>query len=363
MERDEDGVPIDLVRDLSGLTVIHNGVAYRADEAVYLLRNNGDYTFTVVDEVGLMQVIKLTVADIDREAPKITEVRWTYTYIDKDGVEQQYIYSLTNVTGAGYRIANDIYPMTNRDVTVTVTTDVPTSIIGSYGDERTREHSLLYRQNGMYIYNLVKKNGLSEHYGVDVEIIDKTPPELTLDNGPLLMFIENRDTGSIVEILNDFKASDTYLGVTTDLTSAVQVDYGDLDPTELSNNVFSKNIRHTVTYTVRDAAGNETRVTRTVVLVGINDVLVTVNGELPSFSGMAEARDGDVELKLINFSGVAYTTYIKDIYTFGQMKTRGTLLPQQADGTFSLKGLSEGWYTFFIQTETRDYFNIYVYVG
>ena len=114
---------------------------------------------------------------------------------------------------------------------------------------------------------------------------------------------------------------------------------------------------------MRDAAGNETRVTRTVVLVGINDVLVTVNGALPSFSGMAEARDGNVELKLINFSGVAYTTYLKGMYTFGQMKTRGTLLPQQSDGTFILKGLSEGWYTFFVQTEMRDYFTIYIYVG
>ncbi|MBP5786880.1 MAG: hypothetical protein J6Y19_03565, partial [Kiritimatiellae bacterium] len=59
----------------------------------------------------------------------------------------------------------------------------------------------------------------------------------------------------------------------------------------------------TVTYSVKDAAGNEIKVTRTVVLIGINDVLVTVNGRLPSASSMAEARDGNVKLELVNFSG------------------------------------------------------------
>lgn len=363
MERGADGVPLDLVRDLSQLTVIHNGVAYRADEAVYLLGDNGTYTFTVVDEVGLMQVIKLTVTDIDRSAPRITEVRWTYVYYDNEGRRQNAAYNLRDIQGSGYRIASDLYPMTNQNVTVTVTTDVPTSILGSYGEERTTDHTLIYYENGMYIYNLQKRNGLSEHYGVDVEIIDKTPPAITLENPEYLMFIENRDTGDFTAMLNDYKAIDTYLGIETDLTDAVTVDYGGLIVDDLSQNTFDKSHPYTITYSVKDAAGNEMTVTRTVVLIGINDVLVTVNGRLPSASSMAEVRDGNVKLEIINFSGTAYVTYAKGMYTFGQMKRTGSLLPPQADGSFQLNGLKEGWYTFFVQTETRDYFNIYVYVG
>ena len=363
MERGADGAPLDLVRDLSQLTVIHNSVAYRADEAVYLLRDNGTYTFTVIDDVGLMQVIKLTVSDIDRSAPRITEVRWTYVYYDSEGREHNATYNLSSIQGAGYRIASDLYPMTNQNVTVTVTTDVPTAIMGSYGSELSTDHTLVYYQNGMYIYNLEKRNGLSEHYGVDVEIIDKTPPTITLENPEYLMFIENRDTGDFTDMLNDYTASDTYLGVTTDLTGEVTVDYGGLIVDDLSRNTFDKSHPFTVTYSVKDAAGNEIKVTRTVVLIGINDVLVTVNGRLPSASSMAESRDGSVKLELVNFSGVSYVTYAKGMYTFGQMKRTGTLVPPQADGSFQLNNLPDGWYTFFIQTETRDYFNLYVYVG
>ena len=367
MERGADGAPLDLVRDLSQLTVIHNGVAYRADEAVYRLGENGTYTFTVIDEVGLMQVIKLTVSDIDRSAPRITEVRWTYVYYDDEGREHNATYNLSSILGsiqgAGYRVASDLYPVTNQNVTVTVTTDVPTSIIGSYGGERTSDHTLVYYENGMYIYNLEKRNGLSTHYGVDVEIIDKTPPVITLENPEYLMFIENRDTGDFTAMLNDYTAIDTYLGIETDLTDAVTVDYGGLIADDLSKNTFDKSHPYTVTYSVKDAAGNEMQVTRTVVLIGINDVLVTVNGRLPSASSMAEARDGNVKLELVNFSGVSYVTYAKGMFTFGQMKRTGTLLAPQADGSFLLTNLPDGWYTFFVQTETRDYFNIYVYVG
>ena len=117
--------------------------------------------------------------------------------------------------------------------------------------------------------------------------------------------------------------------MTTDLTGEVTVDYGGLIVDDLSRNTFDKSHPFTVTYSVKDAAGNEIKVTRTVVLIGINDVLVTVNGRLPSASSMAESRDGSVKLELVNFSGVSYVTYAKGMYTFGQMKRTGTLVPRR----------------------------------
>ena len=114
---------------------------------------------------------------------------------------------------------------------------------------------------------------------------------------------------------------------------------------------------------MKDAAGNETRVTQTVILVSMDDVLVTVNGKLPNASCMAEADMADgVTLGMINFAGTVYCTYAAGMRTMGQMKTMGTLLKQE-NGVFQVTGLTRGWYTFFVQTETRDYFNIYVYVG
>lgn len=400
---------------------MQNGVAYAVQKevvnretgevtlqnGVFILRENGTYTFTVLDQAGLMQFIKLEVTGIDRSAPKVTAVSWNYTYLDADGSEKNVTYNLNQPEGKGYRIAIDKYARTNQDVTVVVTTDKPTAITGSYdnlqaltagtaqantdlwGTERrfnydtaglyafdlstvvgksgleefwTKAHELVYRANGLYIFNMEKENGLSDHYGVDVEIIDKEAPVLTLTNAPYLMYVEGRDTGSIREALEDYDAWDEYLGEVTNLKDAVAVDFGGLDADDLENNVFDKSKPFTVSYTVKDAAGNETVVNRTVVLVGINDVLVTVNGVLPDSNMMAESRTGTVELKLINFSGAAFATYESTIQTFGQMKTRGKVIPQNG-ATFKVEGLEEGWYTFFVQTETRDYFNIYVYVG
>ncbi len=426
--KDSNGAAIDIFHDLKELTVIHNGVAYAArsvvkdekgqavvdkngdpveQDAVFLLRENGTYTFTVLDKAGLMQFIKLTLTGIDRSAPKVTAVSWSYTYLDDSGNEKNAAFDLDKLEGRGYRIGIDLYPRTNRDVSVVVTTDKPTAITGSYedyqaqlygkdrdnadvwGKERsldyesddayafdldtvvgkegleefwTTDHELIYRANGLYIFNLEKETGLSDHYGVDVEIIDKTEPVLTLENAIYLMYVEGRDTGSIREALMDYKAWDVYLGTTTDLTGKVQVDFGGLDVDVLENNTFDKSKPFTVTYSVKDDAGNETVLKRTVVLVGINDVLVTVNGVLPDSNMMAESRTGTVELKLINFSGAAFATYAPTLQTFGQMKTRGAILTQNGV-TFKVEGLAEGWYTFFIQTETRDYFNIYVFVG
>ena len=244
---------------------------------------------------------------------------------------------------------------------MTVTTDKPTAIIGSYDDTPVLSHRLVYRENGLYVYNLKKTNGLSASYGVDVEIIDKTPPEIVLENPNYLLFVEGRDTGSVRDMLTDYVARDEYLGRVTDLTAAVGIDFGGLDPDVLENNTFDKSKPFTVTYTVKDDAGNETVVTRTVVLVSINDVLVTVNGRLPNAASMLESETGDLTLELINFSGVAYATYAAGQRTFGQMKTMGTVL-KQANGAFNITGLERGWYTFFVQTEARDYFNICVFV-
>jgi hypothetical protein len=44
-----------------------------------------------------------------------------------------------------------------------------------------------------------------------------------------------------------------------------------------------------------------------------------------------------------------------------QMKDRGTVISGE-DGTFSLTDLTEGWYTFYVQTDLRDYFCVKVYV-
>jgi|GEM_PF-4135418 len=361
-QEDGNGVPLDkLLRDLTEFTVMQNGTAYNAADARFILRDNGNYTFTVIDQAGLTQMITITVTDIDRAAPKITEVSWNYVYVKPDGTTSAAIHSISNVTGAAYVIADDIYPRTYNPVTVTVKTDAQTSIMGAQDAQKQTDHSLVYNENGMFIFNLEKANGLSTNYGVDVEVIDKDKPVITLNGGSQLMYVEGKATGSIRAMVTSFSAIDTFRGIETDLTAKVAVDFGGLDVDNVENNTFDKSRPYTVTYTVKDAAGNQTTVTRMVLLIGINDVLVTVNGELPDASFMAEVQGGSVRLDMVNFSGKVYCNYAQGMNSFGQMKTKGEFITPN-NGSFTVSGLETGWYTFFVQTEMRDYFNIYVYV-
>ena len=82
---------------------------------------------------------------------------------------------------------------------------------------------------------------------------------------------------------------------------------------------------------------------------------------MPDASFMAEVQGGSVRLDMVNFSGKVYCNYAQGMNSFGQMKTKGEFITPN-NGSFTVSGLETGWYTFFVQTEMRDYFNIYVYV-
>ena len=46
----------------------------------------------------------------------------------------------------------------------------------------------------------------------------------------------------------------------------------------------------------------------------------------------------------------------------GQMKKEGETVTRNANGEFEISGLTEGWYTFYIQTDKRDYFTLQVFL-
>lgn len=377
--------PKDKVRKLTDLYISQNGVVYPAEytdgegsvqHPVFTVRNNGVYTFRIFDDLGLTQAIRVTVAGIDKNAPVITAVTWSYTNAQGQTIEG----SLTNPESAGYRIGakgygsnpNAGFDKTNGDVTVVITTDSNTSQIGAYDQTRVREHELIYEENGMFVFNMEKANGLTAYFGVDVEIIDKTAPEITFANGDTLMFIEGKlaapgggELASLDEWLLDYTAIDYYLDAEKDYSASVIIDYGGLDPLdltgELKHNVFDKNKPYTVTYTVTDDAGNTAVVRRTVNLIGMNDVLITVNGAFPDAAGKVQNDTGIVKLDMINFAGTAYVKHEEDLYTMGQMKSRGTTT-NMANGSQTFEGLDNGWHTFYVQTDMHDYFNISVYV-
>lgn len=378
-----EGMPIDSRRELSDITVSYGGIAMRADEAKFVFYENGIYTFKVYDDEGLSSYITLELDQtyLDKSEPIIKEIRWSYDYETENGVVSAPTRTVTP-NKAGYRIGtkkieNGIAVpdnhVTNRDVTVTVVTDSDTRQVGSNG-EYAKENQKIYSGNGLYIFNMEKRNTLTDTFGVDVEIIDKTPPVIELIGGSEMIFYENSATGEtytadkrdrIETAGTAFKAYDSF-GGGVDLSGRVQVIYDanhPFDPTG-TNNVYDSSAPYTVTYRVYDDAYNMTEVRRTIRLIGMYDTMALINGKLPDSTGTCEVQGDTVSVELKNFSpsGTAYVRCSEGIRTMGQMKTEGTILAKGADGKYTVSGLKSGWYTFYIQTDKRDYFTICTYL-
>jgi large repetitive protein len=392
--RDNDGVPLDMLRKLTDLTVSYRGYEYALltevkdengdvvsyKDAVINVKTNGEHVFQVRDKTGLTQKILLTVEGIEVGGPKVKEVRWTYKYLEQnqtgEWVEKDYQNKImvgvdTSGKEAGYVVGIDKNPTTNQNVQVTLITDKDAKLVGGR-DPWEQEKSMNYRENGLYHFNLQGRTGDYTSYGVNVGVIDKTAPVLQLKNGEELIFIEGMTPAKDASIaydkskLLDFEAWDVVAGQKVDLTNRVTISYGAggrvFNPDNISANEFVRSNPYYIDYTVRDDAGNQTTIRRTIRLVGLYDTIALVNGVMPDSTNVATVLGNKVEISLKNFSGISYARYEKGILTQGQMKTKGTVL-REKNGVYTMDNISDGWYTVYIQTDKRDYFNIAVYVS
>lgn len=363
LDTNETGQQTDATgRKLSDITILYYGKSATADEAEFEFVENGKYKFQAYDSIGNTQVIQVNISDIDTTVPKITQVSWSYKYTDAQTgnlVDESGVWQVGDE--AGYSIAEDSYNATNQNVTVTATTDKETVFTGSKSSDYSTTHEIEYDENGWFNFNLEGKNKLMSQYGVGIYLIDKIPP--VIENVDNLIFYENKNAGTEYskDLLTNFKAYDVKGKTEIDLTSQVIVDYGRFNPDNFEANKFDRANPYEITYTVKDKVGNVTQVKRTVTLVGVFDTLMLVNGSFPDSSNRIEVEGDKVELSLHNFSGKAYARYEKGYYTIGEMKDKGTVIQQDGD-KFAVSGLASGWYTFYVQTDLRDYFCVNVYV-
>ncbi|MEF2247154.1 hypothetical protein [Paenibacillus sp. IITD108] len=392
--RDRDGVPLDILRTMQDLTVSYRGYEYALstevknedgdvvsfEDTVINIKTNGEHVFQVRDQTGLTQKILLTIEGIEVGAPKIKEIRWSYKYLVKNEsgqwIEHDYQNKIkvgvdTSGKEEGYVVGIDKNPITNQDVNVTVITDKDAKFVGG-NDVWELDKSMNYSNNGLYVFNLQGRTGEHTSYGVNIGLIDKTPPELKLKNGEELIFIEGmtakKDASTAYDKskLFDFEAWDMVANKKVDLTNRVSINYGVggrvFNPDNISANEFNRSNPYYIDYTVRDDAGNQTTVRRTVRLVGLYDTVALVNGAMPDSSNVATVNGNKIEISLKNFAGISYARYEKGTLTQGQMKTKGTVM-REKNGVYTIDNVSNGWYTVYIQTDKRDYFNISVYVS
>lgn len=373
---------MDMERKESEIYATYGGITKSVADAdgnknSFVFYQNGNYTFKVHDKEGLSSYLSLEVDGIDNKAPKITSISWSYDYDEFDGtqwVTKSESKTITPTDGkAGYIVNTDQYKVTNKDVTVTVETDDDTRLVGS-NDLYNKIKEKIFDRNGLFIFNTEKKNGLTASYGVDIEVIDKTPPTIDLLGNSDLVFYENPKMNAEYDIsmlkyvengkYEAYKAYDVFKGKKSDLTKNVEVvDWGGFDPSDLSKNTFDSSKPYTIKYRVTDAAHNVSEAKRTIRLVGMYDTVALVNGALPDFAGRSEVSGDSIKISLANFSGTAYVRYQSGVKTMGEMKKDGTMIAKNSEGDFEVSNLKEGWYTFYIQTDKRDYFTLNVYLS
>lgn len=339
-------------------------------KTVFTFYENDTYTFKVYDKEGLTAYLNVPITGIDTASPKIENVTWSYSYdklVDGEWVTDTVTETIEPKTGSlGYRVGKG-YDITNKDVTVTIETDTPTKLLGGsegYSNTQTK----VYDKNGLFDFNLEKENKKMVSYGVDIEVIDKTPPVIELKSSGMV-FYENPEMNSVYSpelLINNIEKAydiDIFGGAEIPLTDEVVIDYGDFDYENINNNTFDASHPYTITYEVTDKAHNTTKVKCNIRLVGMYDTVATVNGELPDYTGATTVSGDTITIGLQNFSGTAYVRYKRGVYTMGEMKKDGVMLTPNDKGEYELKGVSDGWYTFYIQTDKRDYFTLNVYVA
>lgn len=344
-----------------------NGVEYKS---LFTFYENGTYTFKVYDDEGLTRYLDVQITGIDTASPVIESVTWSYSYdklVDGQWETDTVSETITPKQGAlGYRVGKG-YAITNNDVTVTVKTDTPTKLLGGTAD-RSDTQTKVYDKNGLFDFNLEKKNQKMISYGVDIEVIDKTPPVIKLKSSELV-FYENPEMHSkyspelITGNIEDAYDIDIFGGSKIPLTDRVKIDYGVFDYENIDELNFDASRPYTITYEVTDDAHNTTKVKCNIRLVGMYDTVATVNGELPDYTGATTVSGDAITIGLQNFAGTAYVRYQRGVYTMGEMKKDGVMLAPNDKGEYELKGVSDGWYTFYIQTDKRDYFTLNVYVA
>ncbi|UKI36668.1 MAG: DUF5011 domain-containing protein [Clostridiales bacterium] len=332
--------PMDEARKESEIFVTYGGmtkpvVDKDGNKNSFVFYENGNYTFKIHDAEGRSSYLTITITELDKKLRKsqaLNGATATTNLTAQTGLQtakraqkfpltaqQGYAVSTNPSKNADGTFNDDAYPVTNKDVTVTVETDDDTRLIGS-SDEYGKIKEKVYDRNGLFIFNTEKKNGLSASYGVDIEVIDKTAPVIDIsDLGGELVFYENPKMNSdydisMLEYVKDgkytaYKAYDTFNGKTENLTEKVKVDYGTFNPNDLSLNKFDSSKPYTITYTVYDSAHNETTVTRTIRLVGKYDTVALVNGNLPDFSGRSEVIGKDISITHAKYSGTANVRY------------------------------------------------------
>lgn len=283
---------------------------------------DGIYTVLLNDQAGNTTAVPVTIAGIDRAAPELTVTT----------VEE------------------------NNRVKATVTVNEPCTVTwgetGRHIFGAAGSHEITFTQNGTFAITAVDAAGNESFKMVAVGSIDNDPPSISFDNGTIYVtegttaaeLKAELDKGYKVWDKNDVPPADKLM---------VSYDSSAVD--------LAKADQYVVTYTVTDAAGNQTTANRFVRVIGADTVCVSIDGQLILPDSTAVLRPGEHTLTLQNSTQPYSIKARRGILSAGQMKyLSGSSLHFDADGKFTVS--STGYYTLLVTTQDRQTIRVLLYV-
>ncbi|MBO8155555.1 MAG: DUF5011 domain-containing protein [Bacillaceae bacterium] len=288
------------------IRVLNNG-----GKTQFIFRENGKFTFMVSDLAG-----------------NLTEVESQVTWINHSKIEFKVEYSETSPT--------------QDHVTATIMVKEGESW-KRLEDELTGRDGSAIKSDYTFTKNGAKwifaKDSLGNDYMVEMRVanIDLEPPKI-LYAGQLLIPI-----GGEVNPLEGLRAVDNFDG---DVLDQVNVVSNTVNPAIEGE--------YQIVYQVRDKAGNTTSITRNATVAPNDRLTVYVNGERPENIDYIEGNH--IYLSVFGAQGKRTIQWDYGKHPKGHFKEFGTVLKD------ILEVSRQGYYTFYVQDQERNYQLIHVYV-
>lgn len=307
-----------------------------ADPLELTFTENGTYKVQAVDEAGNTSTTDVEITGIDRTAPEI-------------------------------KVENQV-EVNNNQVQATITiTDANTFTVTIQGYNGTvpaftsgTAETITFGDNGSYRITATDSAGNSSSQVVVVKGLDKLAPTISFKENTIYVL---QDTSA--DTLNAQLGAGSYtVWDNKDTESQLDVQYAvkSAGPNSVSlETILSQAGQYSVEYTVKDKAGNETKATRIVQVIGPATVCAQIDSSLILPNRTAVLTPGLHTLTLKNCAEPYTIKARKGLYSLGQMKyLSGNSLTFGADGTFTVT--ASGYYTLLITTQSRQTIRILLYV-
>ena len=303
---------------------------------------NGTYSYTFRDKAGNQTILTVNVTDIDTTAPQLR------FKLDAAGKEYD--------SWEALRAENDVTNVTS--VYLCADESATCQFQGQNTPLNEGEWMMLpITRNGVYGMTVTDSAGNAALISLSgIMMPDETAPVLWITPSRIAVYVDITEDALSDALMEGVSASDNN---TSSENIIITVDSSALEAALAS---AQKGV-YEVSYTAQDSAGNVGIGTRSVTVIGTDDLTLTVNGVLTTPMGTMVLNTGSVDFAVGNLpetNGIfePYLLYVKKGFlTMGQMKNNANKV--QGNHT-ELYG--SGYYTVYVVAQNRRQYLTYLYI-